>query len=221
MLQQTGHAIEVYRASASRPREPAGELDVRPTEGLRMGLSAREWLALWEWGDLSPDRKPHLRYPSVWRWLRAERVPLPLTHIADPAERQRRQREYQELWRYLLVHHLAGLPEAEQQLFREGWHPSQSHDGAAAAEPVAARLRAELAARGIAAEVSVGHYFDGRTVLDVLLPAWPLAGQWPDDLSFFQGFEAHVCSRSPEWSPPEDPEQAEPGAAADRPRDSR
>ena len=68
-----------------------------------MGLSAREWLALWGWGDLSPDNMPHLRYPSVWRWVRAEGVPLPLPRIADPAERQRREREYLELWRYLFV----------------------------------------------------------------------------------------------------------------------
>ena len=66
-----------------------------------------------------------------------------------------------------------------------------------------------MAARGIAAEVSVARYLDGRTVLDVPLPEWPLAGQWPDDLCFFQGFEAHVCSRSPGWSPPEDQRQAE------------
>lgn len=123
-----------------------------------MGLSAREWLALWRWDDLSPDEKPHLRYPSVWRWFQAEGVPCPLTLITDPGERKRRQREYGELWRYLFVKHLAGLPEDEQQLFRDGQHPSQSHDRVEAAEPVAARLRCELAARGIAAEVSVARY---------------------------------------------------------------
>lgn len=172
-----------------------------------MGLSAREWLALWRWDDLSPDEKPHLRYSSVWRWFHAEDVPCPLTLIADSAERKRRQREYEELWRYLFVKHLAGLPEDEQQLFRDGQHPSQSHDRVEAAEPVVARLRCELAARGIEAEVSVARYLDGRTVLDVPLPEWPLAGQWPDDLFFFQGFEAHVICRSPGWSPPKDQRQ--------------
>jgi hypothetical protein len=162
-----------------------------------MGLSAREWLALWRWGDLSPDEKPHLRYPSVWRWFQAEGVPIPIAHITDRAERERRLREYDELWRYLFVNHLAGLPEGEQQLFRERRHPSQSHDGVEAAEPVAELLRRELAARGIEAEVSVACYFDGRTVLDVYLPEFPLAGQWPDDLCYFHGFEAHVCSRVP------------------------
>jgi hypothetical protein len=159
-----------------------------------MGLSAREWLALWEWDDLSPDEKPHLLYPSWWRWFSAERVPCPLSRIADPAERQRREREYRELWRYLFVHHLASLTEEEQQLFREMRHPSQSHGRREVAEPVADLLRRELAGRGIAAEVSVAHYCDGRTVLDVLLPEWPLAEQWPDDLCFFHGFEAHVCT---------------------------
>jgi hypothetical protein len=168
-----------------------------------MSLSAREWLALWRWGDLTPDEKPHLQYPSVWRWFQAEGVPLPLRRIADPTERERRQKEYEELCRYLFVHHLAELSEAEQQLFRYGRHPSQSHNGAEAAAPVAELLRAELAARGISVEVAVGRYCDGRTVLDVFLPEWPLTGQWPDDLSFFQGFECHVCSRAPEWSPPE------------------
>jgi hypothetical protein len=167
-----------------------------------MGLSAREWLALWGWGDLSPDEKPHLCYPSVWRWVRAERVTLPLPRIVNPAERERRQREYTELWRYLFVNHLAGLPEDDQRLFRERRHPSQSHDQTEAAEPVAEQLRGELASRGIVAEVSVARYFDGRTVLDVPLPDWPLDGQFPDDLSFFRGYEVHVCSRAMEWPPP-------------------
>ncbi len=164
-----------------------------------MALSPNEWLALWGWGELSPAEKPHLRYPSVWRWFQAEGVPIPLGRIADPAERQRRLREYDELQRYLFVRHLAGLPDAEQQLFQEGRHPSQSHDRSEAAEPLAELLRGELAARGISAEVSVARYLDGRTVLDVFLPEWPLAGQWPDDLCFFHGYEAHVCSRAPNW----------------------
>ncbi len=175
-----------------------------------MGLSAREWLALWRCGELSPDDKPHLRYPSVWEWIRAEGVPLPLPSIPDPDERERRQREYRELWAYLFAQHVAALPEDEQQAFREGQHPSQSHDHFEAAEPVAAELQAALAARGIAAEVSAARYLDGRTVLDVPLPEWPLDGWWPDDLSFFRGYEAHVCVR-----PPAEQRRAEPGAAAD------
>jgi hypothetical protein len=177
-----------------------------------MGLSVREWLALWGWGDLSPDEKPHLRYPSVWRWFQAEGVPCPLTLIADLAERKRREREYGELCRYLFVNHLAGLPE-EQQLFRDGRHPSLSHDRSEAAEPFAELLRGELASRGITAEVSVARLYDGRTVLDVFLPEWPLAGQWPDELCFFHGFEAHICSRQPGWSPSEDQRTAEQAAA--------
>jgi hypothetical protein len=160
-------------------------------------MSTREWLALWRCGDLSPDDKPHLRYASVWQWFRAENVPLPLSSIADPAERERRQREYRELWSYPFAQHLAGLPEDEQQAFRDGRHPSQSHDRSAEAEPVAEQLRRELAARGIAAAVSVAHYLDGRTVLDVPLPTWPLDEEWPDDLSFFRGYEAHVSVQPP------------------------
>src|SRR5262245_55674304 len=142
----------------ARRREPA-ELGRSAPEGAPMGLTAREWLARWRWGDLSPDTKPHLRYPSVWRWLQAQGVPCPLTLITDRVERERRQRQHVELWRYLFAKHLAGLPEDEQQLFREGQHPSQSHDLAAAGEPVAERLRGALAARGIAADVSVARYF--------------------------------------------------------------
>lgn len=169
-----------------------------------MGLSAREWLALWGWGDLSPDKNPHLRYPSVWRWVRAEGVSLPFSRIGNPVERERRQREYMELWRYLFVNHLVGLSEDEQRAFRDGQHPSQTHDLAEAAEPIAEQLRGELAFRGIPAEVSVARYLDGRTVLDVPLPEWPLEGQWPDDLSFFRGYEVHVCTRLPEPTAPED-----------------
>lgn len=162
-----------------------------------MGLSAREWLALWGWGHLDPNEKPHLRYPSVWRWFQAEGVPCPFTLIVDPTDRERRQEEHQQLWQYLFAKHLAELPEEEQQRVRVGLHPSQSHDRAEAAEPTAERLRGQLAARGIAAEVTVARYCDGRTALDVLLPEWPMEGQWPDDLSFFEGFEAHVCTRLP------------------------
>lgn len=160
-----------------------------------MGLSADESLALWQWGDLSPDKKTHLRYPSVWHWIRAEGVPLPLPSITDPAEREQRQCEYWELWRYLFVNHVASLSEAEQQAFREGRHPSQSHDHIEAAEPIAEELRSELAARGLLAEVSVARYLDGRTVMDVPLPEWPLDEQWPDDLNFFRGFEVHIYIR--------------------------
>jgi hypothetical protein len=122
--------------------------------------------------------------------------------IADLDERERRVREHREVWRYLFAQHLAGLSEEDQLLFRAGLHPSQTHNQIAAAEPVAERLLAELEARGIEAEVQVARHYDGRTVLDVLLPEFPLAGQWPDDLDFFHGFEAHICARPPGWSPP-------------------
>jgi hypothetical protein len=162
-----------------------------------MAISARELLDLWPEGDQSPAAKPHLCYPSEWRWFQAEGVPCPFSLIADPVERERRQREYGELRQYLFARHLAGLPEEEQRAFRAGLHPSQSHDRAEAAEEVAELLRSELAARGIAAEVSLGFFHFGRITLDVLLPEWPMAGQWPDDLCFFHGFEAHICTRSP------------------------
>ena len=116
-----------------------------------MGISARELLDLWPDGDQSPAEKPHLRYPSVWRWFQAERVPCPLSGIRNRAERERRQREHGELQRYLFAKHLAGLPEDEQRTYVTGTHPSQSHDRADAAELVARRLRVVLADRQIAA----------------------------------------------------------------------
>ena len=167
-----------------------------------MVLNALDWLIHWQWSDLSPGEKPHLRYPSVWKWIQAEGVQLPLTSISDLIEREKRQREYTELWRYLFVHHIAGLPEDEQQAFVAGCHPSQTHDLAEAADPVAEQLQIELAARGINVEVSVARYLDGRTVLDVPLRDWPLEGQWPDDLSFFRGYEAHLYVCTPERSTP-------------------
>lgn len=180
-----------------------------------MGMSPREWLALWGCGDLSPNDKPHLRYASLWRWFRAENVPIPLPSIADPAERERRQREYRELWAYLFAHHVAGLSVNEQQAFQDRLHPSQAHHLSAEAEPAAEQLRQELVARGIPVEVSVAHYWDGRTVLDVRLPEWPLDGQWPDDLSFFRGYEAHICVKLLDKQ-----RHAEPIAAADGGRDN-
>lgn len=61
-----------------------------------MGLSAGQWLALWNWSDLDPNEKRHLCYPSVWRWFQVEYVPRPFALIANPTEREWRQREYWE-----------------------------------------------------------------------------------------------------------------------------
>jgi prepilin-type N-terminal cleavage/methylation domain-containing protein/prepilin-type processing-associated H-X9-DG protein len=106
----------------------------------------------------------------------------------------RRLREVGELRRYLFAKHLAGLSEDEQRSYREGSHPSQAHDRAEAAELVAEEFHRVLVERGIMAEVSLGFYHFDRIALDVLLPEWPVAGQWPDDLCFFHGFEAHICT---------------------------
>jgi hypothetical protein len=63
------------------------------------------------------------------------------TLAAGELARDRRQREYTELWRYPFVNHLAGLSEDEQRAFRDGRHPSQSHDWVEAAEPIADQFK--------------------------------------------------------------------------------
>lgn len=154
-----------------------------------MPLSVQEAFGLWPEGEPSPADKPHLRHTSVAAWFRAEGLPSPLSTIADEAERERRQREYGELQRFLFARHLASLPEAEQQEYRAGTHPSQSHRFRDRADPIARELQEELERRGYATTVEIGFYHLDRIILSARLPRWPGEEEWPSWPWFFRGFQ--------------------------------
>jgi hypothetical protein len=109
--------------------------------------------------------------------------------IKDEAERERRLHEFGELERFLFAQHLASLPEAEQQEYRAGTHPSQSHRFRDRAEPFVRQLQELLAGRGYAAKAEIGYYHLDRIVLYAALPRWPSEEEWPTWPWFFRGFQ--------------------------------
>jgi hypothetical protein len=151
---------------------------------------AFEAFGLWPEPGQSPAAKPHLRYTSLAAWFKAEGLTGPLAStIKEAAERDRRLREYGELLRFLFAKHLASLPEAEQEEYRAGTHPSQSHRFRDRALSIAGQLEEELGRRGYVAKVEVGFYHLDRIVLSAVLPRWPTEDEWPSWPWFFRGFE--------------------------------
>ena len=154
-----------------------------------MPVSVQEAFGLWPEGEQSPADKPHLRHSSVAGWLKVEGLTGPLSNIEDEAERVRRMREYGELERFLFAKHLASLPEAEQQEYRAGTHPSHSHRFRDRAQPIAQELQEELARRGYAAKAEVTFYHLDRIVLYAELARLPSEDEWPSWPWFFRGFQ--------------------------------
>jgi hypothetical protein len=154
-----------------------------------MAVSVQEAFGLWPEGEQSLADKPHLRHSSVAAWLQAEGLTGFLSDIADEAERERRQREYGELERFLFAKHLAMLPESDRQAYRAGIHPSQSHRFRDRAEPIAKELQQELAGRGYAATVEIGLYHLDRLILYAKLPHYPHEEEWSTWPWFFRGFQ--------------------------------
>lgn len=109
-----------------------------------MPVGVYEAFGLWPEGEQSPADKPHLRHGSIAGWFKAEGLVGPLSDVADEAERERRLHEYGELKQFLFAKHLGSLPEAEQQEYRAGTYPSQSHRFRDRAEPIARQLREVL-----------------------------------------------------------------------------
>ena len=155
-----------------------------------MPVSIQEAFGLWPEPGQSPEDKPHLRHTSLAAWFKAEGLTGPLTStIKDEAEQERRLHEYGELQRFLFAKHLESLPEAEQQEYRAGTHPSQSHRFRDRALPIAQQLQEELARRGYVTEVEIGFYHLDRIVLSAELSRWPNEEEWPSWPWFFRGFE--------------------------------
>src|SRR5215469_207028 len=131
-----------------------------------MPVSIQEAFGLWPEPGQSPEDKPHLRHTSLAAWFKAEGLTGPLAStIKDEAERERRLHEYGELLRFLFAKHLGSLPEAEQQEYRAGTHPSQSHRFRDRAALIAEQLQEELAQRGYVTKVEIGFYNLDRIVL--------------------------------------------------------
>jgi hypothetical protein len=154
-----------------------------------MSVGVYEAFGLWPEGEQSPVDKPHLRHSSIAGWFKAEGLTGPLSKIEDEAEQERRLHEYGELKRFLFAKHLASLPEAEQQEYRAGNHPSQHHHFRDRAQPIARQLQEELASRGYAAKVELGYYHLDRIILSAELSRWPSEEEWPSWPWFFRGFE--------------------------------
>jgi hypothetical protein len=155
-----------------------------------MPVGIFELLGLWPEPGQSPEDKPHLRHTSLAAWFKAEGLTGPLmSTIKDEAERERRLHEYGELKRFLFAKHLGSLPEAEQQEYRAGTHPSQSHRFRDRAALTAQQLQEELAQRGYVAKVEIGFYHLERIVLSAELSRWPNEEEWPSWPWFFRGFE--------------------------------
>ena len=154
-----------------------------------MSVGVYEAFGLWPEGEQSPGDKPHLRHSSIAAWFKAEGLTGPLSKIEDQAVQERRMHEYGELKRFLFAKHLASLPEAEQQEYRAGAHPSQSHRFRSLAQPIAQQLQEELARRGYAAKAEIGFYHLDRIVLYAEVSRWPSEEEWPSWPWFFRGFE--------------------------------
>jgi hypothetical protein len=155
-----------------------------------MPVSIQEAFGLWPEPGQSPEDKPHLRHTSLAAWFKAEGLTGPLTStIKDEAEQERRLHEYGELQRFLFAKHLESLPEAEQQEYRAGTHPSQSHRFRDRAALIAEQLQEELAQRGYVTKVEIGFYHLERIVLSARLSRWPNEEEWPSWPWFFRGFE--------------------------------
>src|SRR5262245_40397812 len=155
-----------------------------------MPVSIQEAFGLWPEPDQSPEDKPHLRHSSIAAWFKAEGLTGPLMRtIQDEAEQERRLHEYGELQRFLFAKHLESLPEAEQQEYRAGTHPSQSHRFRDRAALIAQQLQEELARRGYVTKMEIGFYHLDRIVVSAKLSRWPTEEEWPSWPWFFRGFE--------------------------------
>ena len=155
----------------------------------------------------SPKPKRHLCYDSVREWMVGERVPENFFRLEDPALRDKYITEYGELRRHLFEKHIRTLPETEQELFKTGRHPSESHRFAAQAEPYAERLQRHLESLGEkVAAVRIGFYHCDRIVLSVDLEPRPRAIDLETLPWLFEGFEIKY------WV---DPNQANPGDNAE------
>ncbi|MCA8989116.1 MAG: hypothetical protein KDA78_15830 [Planctomycetaceae bacterium] len=133
--------------------------------------------------------KRHLRYDSISGWIAGENVPLDFIHHPDLAERDKYLTQYGELRRHLFDKHIKTLSNAEQELFKLGRHPSQSHEFAAAAKSYTEKLRIHLQQLDChVIDVCVGFYHCDRIVLSV-----DLADSDADKLQslpwLFAGFE--------------------------------
>ncbi|MGV3661954.1 MAG: hypothetical protein ACO1TE_17350 [Prosthecobacter sp.] len=120
-----------------------------------------------------------MRLPGHW-----------MTH-PDVIQREAWWKQFTELKEHLWQEHLASLSEDEQREFREGSHPSQSHQHHDRAQPFCELLQKELHAQGAEAMVKLGLYHLNRLVLNVRFNKIPPEGL-PGSPWLFRGFEVMV-----------------------------
>jgi len=110
------------------------------------------------------------------------------TQIKDARQRAEQFDRYSEVKEKFYRLHLRSLSKDEQRAFRDGTHPSQSHDRFRMAEPMTTQLQSHLSNIGVKSNVCLGTYHMERIVLSVDLANEPTAlrGQLP---WLFHGYE--------------------------------
>jgi hypothetical protein len=140
-----------------------------------------------------PFGKRHLRYGSLREWAVGERVPLPLTSIANPKKRDKVMTEYGEPRKQLFNVHLNTLSNEQQRALRAGKHPSQDHALTAEAAVFADALAKKLEHLLFVRKVSVANYHLNRNLLYVFVSDIELLDPRLSEVPvFFEGFEVHV-----------------------------
>lgn len=131
----------------------------------------------------------HLRYESIRAWLKAEKIPCPITAIRDRRRRDRCLKEFSELRDALYQRHVSSLSEEERRQIASGTHPSQKSEFPDAAGQYARDLAQELKSMGCDCEVTVDTRQGGRLGLGVQL----CPTEHPVDVDslpeFYHGFE--------------------------------
>jgi hypothetical protein len=117
--------------------------------------------------------KNHLEFPSLHAWGEARGIREPLLRMKDAKKRDRLWQEACELRQHLYKKHLETLTAAEQELFKQGKHPSQSHAFAKAAKPYAESLYEHIRHLDYVKEVSLGWGQGGLIKLTVHLGSEP------------------------------------------------
>jgi hypothetical protein len=130
----------------------------------------------------------HLTYDSLEAWVEGEHLPKDWTKHTYIAQRKLWWNQFAELKQHLWTCHLTSLSEVEQQEFKNGTHPSLSHEFSDRAKPFIIELQNELARFGYKAEVMLVYYHLNRIILGATLDKTP-PGRSRGVPWLFRGFE--------------------------------
>ncbi len=136
------------------------------------------------------SKRSHLQYESTEEWIKAEKIPIPVTKVEDEKTRNKYLSQHSELRRHLFEKHLYSLPLEEQQLLKAKKHPSQSHAFAEAAQNYLVAFKKEMPILDCVEKVGLGNYHGDQFVIDVLLKSGTDSAQVRKHFpQFYRGFE--------------------------------